>query len=279
MIRNLAKSKSSLIGLILTVIFFLVSITVLLTGNSLLPYPPNYIDASATLQGPTWAHPFGTDDLGRDLLARVLVAAPIDAEVGLTIVLTAAIIGICLGSFSGYFGGPVDELLMRITDVFLAFPAVILALVMAIAFGPGLLQMMEALTVVWWPAYARLTRGQILSVKQNSYVDAARVAGVRDLRIIIRHIIPNILAPILIYATADLGQVIISSSVLSYLGLGVQPPQAEWGRLVFDGQDYLPYAPWLSIVPALAIVLVALGFSILGDGLRDALDPKQRASS
>jgi peptide/nickel transport system permease protein len=185
-------------------------------------------------------------------------------------------VGGLLGAISGFYGGKVDEIVMRVTDIFLAFPGLILALAIAAALGPSLLHVMEALLVVWWPTYARLSRAEALTVKENQYIEAARASGLRDIEIVFRHVLPNILPPLMIYATLDIGSVILNASVLSYIGLGAQPPQAEWGRMVFDGQSYLMTQWWLPIFPGVAIMVTVLGFNLLGDGLRDALDPRLR---
>lgn len=165
---------------------------------------------------------------------------------------------------------------MRVTDIFLSFPALVLAMAVAIAIGPGLTNSMMALLVVWWPWYSRIARGEALSIKSSQYMEAARAAGLGDVQIVVRHILPNILMPLLVYATLDISNVILTGSILSFIGLGAQPPQPEWGRMVFDGQDYLSGAWWMSVLPAFAIFVVVLAFSLFGDGLRDAFDPKLR---
>lgn len=165
---------------------------------------------------------------------------------------------------------------MRVTDVFLAFPALVLAMAVAIAIGPGLTHSMMALLVVWWPWYARIARGEALSIKTSQYIEAAHAAGLSEFQVVIRHVLPNILMPLLVYATLDISNVILTGTILSFIGLGAQPPQPEWGRMVFDGQDYLASAWWMSIIPATAIFVVVLAFSLFGDGLRDAFDPRLR---
>ena len=185
-------------------------------------------------------------------------------------------LGGSLGVFAGYLGGLVEEVLMCVTDVFLAFPALVLAMAVAIAIGPGLTHTMMALLVVWWPWYARISRGEAQSIKSSQYMEAARAAGLKDVQIVVRHVLPNVLMPLLVYATLDVSNVILTGSVLSFIGLGAQPPMPEWGRMVFDGQDYLSSAWWMSILPALAIFIVVLAFCLFGDGLRDAFDPKLR---
>lgn len=247
-----------------------------LAGERLLPYDPYRQDLTQALLPPSSAHPFGTDDLGRDILSRVIAGAPIDAQIAFVVVLVSLILGGGLGAFAGYLGGVLEDVVMRITDIFLSFPALVLAMAVAIAIGPGLGNSMMALLVVWWPWYARIARGEAITVKNSQYVEAAHAAGLSTRQVVLRHILPNILMPLLVYATLDISNVILTGSVLSFIGLGAQPPQPEWGRMVFDGQDYLSSAWWMSVLPAFAIFIVVLGFSLFGDGLRDAFDPKLR---
>jgi len=185
-------------------------------------------------------------------------------------------VGVALGLIAGYFGGVVDEVIMRVTDIFLAFPALVLAMALSVAMGSGLMTVMIALAVVWWPAYVRITRGQVLSVRENLFVEAAKAMGISDFWIIARHILPNVLSPIIVIATMDMGAVILTAAALSFIGLGAQPPTPEWGRLVADGQPYFPECWWYVFFPGIAIFLTVLGFNLLGDGIRDALDPKIR---
>jgi peptide/nickel transport system permease protein len=228
------------------------------------------------LQSPGPNHLFGTDDLGRDIFSRVIAGAPFDAEIAFVVVLVSLALGGTVGAFAGYLGGRVEEVMMRVTDVFLAFPALVLAMAVAIAIGPGLTHSMMALLVVWWPWYARIARGEALSIKSSQYIEAAHAAGLSEFQIVVRHVLPNILMPLLVYATLDISNVILTGTILSFIGLGAQPPQPEWGRMVFDGQDYLASAWWMSIIPATAIFVVVLAFSLFGDGLRDAFDPRLR---
>jgi peptide/nickel transport system permease protein len=218
----------------------------------------------------------GTDSLGRDMLSRVIASIPIDASLSLVVIAASLLIGIILGSIAGYFGGIIDEVIMRLTDIILAFPGIVLTLAIASALGASLINMAIALILVWWSPYVRIARGVTLSVKENQYIEAARASGLGSLTIIRRHIIPNILSPMLVYASLDIGYIILTASVLSYLGVGVQPPQAEWGRMVFEMQSYLFSQWWLPIFPGLAITITVLGFNLLGDALRDILDPRTR---
>ena len=228
------------------------------------------------LHPPSLAHIFGTDSLGRDIFSRVLAATPIDAEVPLAVLAIAVSLGLAAGTVAGYLEGIVSEVIMRVTDIFLAFPGIILALAIAAALKPSTHNSILALAPVWWPTYARLARGETLSVKTQQFVEASRAVGQRSGHIITHHIIPNILPVILVYATLDFGNVLLTFSVLSFIGVGAQPPAAEWGLMTVQEQQYLVNQPWSPIFPALAIFVVAAAFSFLGDGLRDALDPKVR---
>jgi len=272
----LLKNKLSLAGGAVAAAYIMIVAAVSLVGDRLLPYDPYKQDLTQALLPPSLAHPFGTDDLGRDILSRVIAGAPIDAQIAFVVVLVSLVVGGTLGAFAGYLGGVVEDVVMRITDIFLSFPALVLAMAVAIAIGPGLGNSMMALLVVWWPWYARIARGEAITVKNSQYVEAAHAAGLSTRQIVLRHILPNILMPLLVYATLDISNVILTGSVLSFIGLGAQPPQPEWGRIVFDGQDYLSSAWWMSVLPAFAIFIVVLGFSLFGDGLRDAFDPKLR---
>ncbi len=237
---------------------------------------PYKIFAGPRLGKPSFLHPFGCDEYGRDLFARVLTGARVSLIVSIVVISLGVPPGILLGLLSGYYGGKVDELIMRVTDVFLAFPALVLAMAIAASLGAGLKSAIIALTIVWWPSYVRLVRGQVLSARENVYVEAARAIGVSSLRIMVKHILPNIVSPIVVLATLDFGTVVILNAALSFIGLGAQPPIPEWGRIVYDGLDYLMMAPWYSIIPGAAVFVTALGFNLLGDGFRDVLDPRIR---
>ena len=219
---------------------------------------------------------FGTDELGRDYLSRVIMAAPLDLRIAIIVVGTALAIGVLLGVVSGYFGGWIDELLMRVTDIFLSIPGLILALAFTAALGAGLTNVMIALIITWWPPYTRLIRGQALAVRENLYVEAARAVGAPPWRIVRKHILPNTLAPVLVNATLDMGSVILVAAALSFLGLGVQPPDASWGSMLSDSRAYLTVVSWLALMPGLAIMSAVVGLNLLGDWLRDVLDPRLR---
>ena len=275
-LKILSRDPLYVVGAITSLTFVLTALVVSVFGTGFLPYDPDKINLSVTFLPPSSAHLFGTDNLGRDILSRVIAAAPVDAEIGFVIVGASSLLGIALGSVSGYFGGRVDEVMMRVTDLFLAFPSLVLAVAIAVALGPGINHVIEATFVAWWPIYARLARAGALSLKESQFVNAAKVAGASPFSIIRRHILPNNVSPIVVYATLDIGNAILYASVLSYLGLGAQPPQSEWGSMVYQGQNWLGSAWWVSIIPGVTIFIVALGFNLLGDALRDTLDPRYR---
>ncbi len=206
----------------------------------------------------------------------MIAALPLDAEVALLVIISAVAIGVTLGIVAGFLGGKLNQLIMRTTDIFIAFPGLILAIAIAASLGPGLIHAMEALIVVWWPKYTRLARGEALTLKGRLYVDAARAAGLSNVKIMIKHIAPNIISPLIVFATLDIGNVILQTSVLAYVGLGAQPPTPELGRFVFDYQPFLFSYPWLVLIPGIIIFLIVLGFNLLGDGVRDLLDPRMQ---
>jgi peptide/nickel transport system permease protein len=274
--RYLLRNKLSLAGGIVAGVYLVLAVLVTLTGDLLLPHDPFVQNYAQALMPPSVTHLFGTDDLGRDIFSRVIAGTPFDAQIAFVVVLISLALGGSIGAFAGYLGGRAEEIMMRVTDVFLSFPALVLAMAVAIAIGPGLTNAMMALLVVWWPWYARIGRGEALSIKSSQYVEAAHAAGLSGFQVVIRHVLPNILMPLLVYATLDISNVVLTGSVLSFIGLGAQPPTPEWGRMVFDGQDYLSGAWWMSVIPATAIFIVVLAFSLFGDGLRDAFDPRLR---
>jgi peptide/nickel transport system permease protein len=240
-------------------------------GEKLAPYDPLAINIPGKLKPPSTAHLMGTDEMGRDELSRVMTGTRYSTETVLVIMTSCLIIGIFIGTISGYFGGRMDEALMRITEVFLAFPPLILALAIVAALGPGLLNAMLAISLVWWPWYARMVRGQVLSVKDQQYVLAARSIGVKDARIMLRHILPNCMMPIFVQASMDMGAALVTTAGLSFIGLGAQAPTPEWGALVGVGRRYLLSAWWLSTFPGLAIFIAILGLNFLSDAFQDVL--------
>lgn len=240
----------------------------------LAPHDPTTIDAAQRLAGPSLRHPLGTDYLGRDLLSRLLYGSRWSLG---TVVLAATLIlgiGVTVGSVAGYYGGRLDDLLMRIVDVLLAFPGLILALAVAGTLGPGIGSVMIGLVSIWWVSYARIVRGLVLGLRERPFIEAARALGFSDRRIVFRHVLPNILPPVLVLATLEMGELILALTALNFLGLGAQPPTPEWGAMVSDTRNFIKEAPWASTFPALAILVTVMAFNLLGDGLRDVLDPR-----
>ncbi|MDP9274150.1 MAG: ABC transporter permease subunit [Chloroflexota bacterium] len=240
----------------------------------LAPYDPLVQELGSRLRPPSSEHWLGTDSLGRDIASRILYGARISLIIGVVVVATAGVVGTVIGLVAGYAGGLVDEALMRLTEVFLAFPALILAMAIAGALGPSLTNAIIAIAAVTWAVYARLTRGQILSLRRREFVEAARAIGATRTRIVLRHLLPNALAPLMIQASFDLGSSIIAAAGLSFIGFGAQPPTPEWGVMISEGRNYISTQPWLSLFPGLAILLAVGSFNLLGDGLRDAFDPR-----
>jgi peptide/nickel transport system permease protein len=274
--RILRSSIITTAGLVIVVGFVATAIITWLTNDALLPYNP-YAFSSHLLYSPSLAHLFGTDNLGRDVFSRIIAGAPYDAEVPFAVLAIAISLGLVSGTIAGYIGGRVEEVIMRVTDVFLAFPGLVLALAIADSLGPGINSSILALSPVWWPTYTRLSRGETLSIKSQQYMEASRASGQGARYIILHHVVPNIIPVLLVYATIDFGNVILTFSVLSFLGVGAQVPAPEWGLSTVQQEQYLTSAPWAPILPAIAIVVVAVGFALVGDGLRDALDPKIRS--
>jgi peptide/nickel transport system permease protein len=268
----LLRSPLTVAGLLLLLTFALGAVL----APQIAPYNPLKQNVLERLKPPTAEHWLGTDQLGRDLLSRLIHGARISLTVGLVVVVLAGSVGTAVGLAAGYLGGWVDEVLMRLTDVFLAFPALILAMAVAGALGPSLNNAMIAIAVVAWPVYARLVRGQVLQLREREYVEAARSLGASPLHIITRHILPNTLAPLLVQASFDMGGAILSAAGLSFIGFGAQPPLPEWGVMISEGRKFITTHLWLSLYPGIAILLAVGAFNLIGDGLRDALDPRLR---
>jgi peptide/nickel transport system permease protein len=247
-----------------------------LFGVQVTPHSPDATSYFQTVQAPSLSHPFGTDELGRDVFSRVLYGTHISIEVAFGVVLSAAAIGILIGLIAGYFGGWVDEALMRITDMFFAFPALILAAAIATSLGAGLGTTVIALAVVYWPLYARLVRGQTLAMRNGEMVAAEIALGARTRRVLAVHVLPNLLPIVIIQMSLDLGYVILAIAGLSFLGLGAQPPTPEWGAMLLSSLDYARQAWWLALFPGFALMIAVVGFSLLGDVLRDRLDPEMQ---
>jgi ABC-type dipeptide/oligopeptide/nickel transport system permease subunit len=247
-----------------------------IAGPWIAPYDPLDQDLAQSLQGPSWAHWFGTDSFGRDILSRVLYGARISLLVGIVSQGIAFSLGVAMGLVSGYYGGKVDALIMRLADVTLAFPTLLLLIAITAAFQPSLTVVFVAIGVVGWAGLARLVRSQTLVVRELDFVQAARALGMNDVRLLARHVLPNTLAPAIIAVTLGMAGAILLEAALSFIGLGAQPPTPSWGSMISDDRDFLRTAPWISVFPGLAIGLVVLGFNLFGDGLRDAMDPRLR---
>jgi ABC-type dipeptide/oligopeptide/nickel transport system permease subunit len=269
---RLLQDTRAHIGMGVVVLVIAMALTAPLVGR----YDPNAIDLINMLQPPSWQHWLGTDVQGRDVWARLLYGARISLSVGLVSQGIALLLGVALGLISGYYGKWVDEIVMRLADITLAFPTLLLLIAMSAALQPSMGVVFATIGVVGWAGMARLVRGQVLVVRQLEYVQAARALGVRDTRILIRHVLPNVIAPVVIAATLGVAGAIMAEAALSFLGLGVQPPTASWGSMIADGRDLdqLRNAPWTSLAPGMAIGAAVLGFNLLGDALRDALDPR-----
>jgi peptide/nickel transport system permease protein len=244
----------------------------------LAPFPADAGSATnpvAALQAPSLHHLFGTDQVGRDVFSRVLYGARVSPLVALLVLVIACLVGIPLGVVAGYFGGVADEAIMRITDIFLAFPSLLLSLAFAAVLPPSLTSLTIAIAITWWPWYTRLIRGQAASVAGRPYVESCRALGIPAWRILLRHVLPNSVTPLIVQVSLDVGGVILTASALSFLGLGAQDPTPDWGLMVAEGQNYFTTQWWLVTYPGLAILLTALAFNLLGDGLRDVLDPRR----
>jgi peptide/nickel transport system permease protein len=257
------------------------SVLVLLTVISaivapwIVPYDPARQELRLRLEPPSASHPFGLDELGRDIFSRVLAGARVSLFVGITVVGISSAVGVFLGSVAGYFGGWLDDAISRIIDVLLAFPGILLAIALVAVLGPSLANVVMALSVIGWVGYARLVRGQVLKARELEFVHAARALGARTPRILFRHVVPTAIPAVLVQATLGMAGAILAEASLSFLGLGVQPPTPSWGTMLNGGRLHLLDAPHLTIFPGAAIAALVLGFNFLGDGLRDALDPKR----
>lgn len=276
---RLKKNRLALLGAAWILFVVIVAVTADLWAPQLLGSPTD-IDTSTVATNsklpPSLEHPFGTDATGRDQLVRVIYGARISLSVGVVATLISTAIGLVLGGIAAYYGGIVDTIIMRLADTFLAIPYTLFVIVMLAVIGQGIQNVFIAIGILGWPQIARVFRSAILSIKENDYVDAARAMGASDARIIARHIFPNSVASIVVYATMNIGGAILTESALSYLGMGVEPPTPSWGIMIQDGQTYLQTQPWLMILPGVAILTTVLAFTLLGDGLRDALDVKMK---
>ena len=275
-LKRLARRRTAVFGLGVVVVVLLAA----LFAPWIAPFDPLEQDINQRLKEPGWqtaagrVHLLGTDHLGRDILARVIFGSRIALVVGLSAVLISGVLGMAVGLVSGYFGGKVDDFFMRLADVQLAFPFILLAIAVIGVLGPSLRNIIVVIGVSSWVVYARVVRGEVLSIREREFVQAAIALGSRDGRVLVRHVLPNAFTPWLVVATLDMARVIVIESALSFLGLGVQPPTPTWGGMLADGRVYLSTAWWLATFPGLAILVTVLGINLLGDGLRDTLDPR-----
>jgi peptide/nickel transport system permease protein len=273
--RTFARNGSAMLGLVLVLFFFLIAAI----GPWIVPFPEDATGAvhmDQKLLPPSSVHWFGTDEVGDDVYTRVVIGTRLTLQIACIITGIAMLIGIPLGIFAGYIGGWVQEVIMRVTDIFLSIPGLILAVAIVGALGPGITNAMLALSLVWWPGYVRLVQAKTLALKNEIYIEAARSMGASTPRIVFVHILPNCASPIIVKASMDMGMSILAAASLGFLGLGAQPPEPEWGAMISIGRNYLPDWWWYSVFPGMAIFLTVMGFNLVGDGLRDILDPKHR---
>lgn len=268
--RVLFARKIAIVSFAVIILFVLCSIFC----NQIAPYDPNMVDVSSITVAPNLAHPLGTDDVGRDILSRIIIGSQVTLEIAVVSVLISGMVGCTLGLIAGYFGKAVDAVVMRLTEAMLCIPKIALAMTLTFALGRGTFSLMLAIGLSAVPGYVRLMRGQVLSIKNNDYIQAQKILGNHAFNIIFREIFPNCISPLIVYATTNLGSSIITEASLSFIGCGVQPPQAAWGSMVEDGFGLIRVYPYLSIFPGIAILMVVLAFNLFGDSLRDALDPR-----
>jgi peptide/nickel transport system permease protein/oligopeptide transport system permease protein len=281
--RRLRRNKLAVAGMVIIAVFLAVGVVQEIghftDRGYLAPYDPNATNYKLSPEGrgapPSWSHPFGTDYLGRDVFSRTLVATRISMLVGVIAVAIALAIGLVLGPISGYYGGWIDAVIMRLADVFFAFPYILFVLLIMVVLGPGFVNVFIAIGVLGWATYARLNRGSVLSVKSMEYIEAARAQGASDLRIIFRHVLPNTMAPVYVAVAMGVGGAIVTEAALSYLGIGIQPPDASWGKMISDYMSYFWAGSWWMLTfPSIALVVTVFGFISFGNGLRDATDPR-----
>lgn len=268
MIKKILKRPSGLFSLV----FILLMLMVAITGPIWVPYGVNAVDISKMLLGPSSEHLFGTDELGRDIFTRVVLASGVSMQVSIASVAIALTLGATAGMLSGYFGRWADAILMRVVDVMFAFPVLLLALAVVAILGPGVNTVIIAIAVVYTPIFARIARSATVAVVQEPYIKASQVTGARASRILLQHVLPNIAAPLIVQTSVSLAFAILSEAALSFLGLGAQPPEPTWGRMLFDAKGYLLQAWWMAVLPGIIVLLTVLSFNLLGDSLRDALD-------
>lgn len=269
-VRAFFQTRLAPAGLVIV----LLAIGMAIFAPLLTPYDPDIGDFSAVLAGPSWDHPLGTDELGRDIWSRLVHGAKVSLQVGFGATALTTLIGVTIGIITGYYGGWFDEIMMRVTDGLLAFPSLILALAIAAIFEPSVMSILLAIAIVSFSTMARLARASTLAIREMEYVEAARALGASNTRLIFRHVLPNVLSPVIVQFALMASYGILAEASLSFLGVGVRPPQSSWGGMLQSGYQYLEISPWLSIVPGLAIFLTVLGFNVVGDGLRAALNPR-----
>lgn len=273
MAKQIGRNSLSIAGLI--IILFVT--TAALLAPWVATHNPQRVNPAEMLQPPSWKHFFGTDQFGMDIYSKIVWGARYDLEIAFVVTLLTALIGAFLGSIAGYFGGAVGGIIMRITDVFFAIPGLLIAIAFAAAVGTrSLTAVMIALIFTRWTRFTRILESEVLKIKETTYVEAARSIGAGQLRILLRHVVPNSLVPLIITATSDIGYVILTASGISFLGFGAEPGSPEWGRMILEGRDFVFASPWVVLFPGLALFITVLGFSLLGDGIRDAFDPKLR---
>ena len=267
-----SRNRLSVIGLALVIVLLLVAVT----APAWIPYPNDVtgaVNMAERLKAPSAEHPFGTDDAGRDVFSRTIMATRISFAVGVIILVVAITIGVTLGAIAGYFGGATNQVIMRLTDIMLTFPGIFLALAISAALGRGVINATLALSVTWWPGYCRLVEAQMLKMREEDFVAGARAIGASNRRIIFRHILPNLMTAIIVKASMDFGFAVLSLAALGFIGIGVLPPEPDWGSMISAGRRFIPASWWYSTFPGLFMFVTVLAFNLLGDGLRDLLDP------
>lgn len=276
--RGIARFRAnplSMVGLTLLMLILVIAII----APYVVPFPEDAegtVRAIARLKPPGAPYWFGTDNVGRDIFSRLLMGTGLALRVGLVIIVLATAIGVTVGAVAGYAGGWVDDLLMRMTDIFLTVPGLVLAIAVTAALGKGMINVMIGISLVWWPGFARLTRSLVLSLREEAFVEAAHSIGVGHLRMLFQHILPNTLSPIIVKMSTDFGFAVLTAAALGFIGLGAQPPTPEWGAMINDGRDYFPDKWWVSTFPGMAIFLMVFSWNLLGDGVRDLLDPRAK---
>lgn len=272
-VETVLRNRLAVTGLVILTLLIVVA----LAAPLIAPYDINEVDVANRLNGPSAQHWLGTDELGRDVFSRVIIASRVSLQVGFISVGIALGLGVPVGLVAGYYGGKIDSLLMRLMDILFSIPAIVLAIAILAALGPDIVNAMIAIGIVYTPIFARITRGSVLTLRDAVFVRAARSIGAGDGRILGSHILPNVIAPIIVQTSLSLAFAILAEAALSFLGLGVQPPNPAWGRMLSEGRGFFQQAPWMAIFPGIAIFVTVFAFNALGDGLRDALDPQQRS--